>query len=159
MNSVKFSGPHALGEFVDFLFDRADAAALAMEESGLASAEILYATAEPIFGDADLLAPLAASTQDEREALGFSRDEPLLRDGSLLRAHVEKAFEGSVGSIGSPEIIQKYHELGYINARTGTSVPPRPVFLLALQGADPALRALADDIAGVAVGALVKLKP
>jgi hypothetical protein len=80
------------------------------------------------FGDTTRLAALSQYTQDDRVSMGYSPDEPLLRDGTLLRDQVVSAHAGPVAEVGSPEPVQLYSENGFVNARTGTSVPPRPVF-------------------------------
>lgn len=121
-----------LGELAEFL-----ESSVAIHEEAIAavaagSAAVLHDRAVKTFGDKSKLAPLAQSTQDERAALGYTPDEPLLRDGKLLRDSVEQAHSPTMAAIGSSEPIMAYHEYGYVNARTGTSVPPRPVFKITL---------------------------
>jgi len=93
---------------------------------------ILYANIIKTYGS-PLLASLKQSTQADRLALGYSANEPLLRDGTLLRDKEEAAHLGSVAAVGNPEIVSFYHEFGYNNSRTGTWVVERPVHLLGLQ--------------------------
>lgn len=98
------------------------------------------------------LAELAESTQEERSAAGFTPNEPLLRDGSFLRAGVEKEHAAAEAGIGSAEIVQFYHEYGYDNARTGTYVPDRPVFKTALDESEKDVIAILEDASGAALG-------
>lgn len=92
----------------------------------LASEAIVRKNVESTYGDEAVLAPLAQVTRDERARLGFSESEPLLRDGSLLRSAVESTHTATTASVGTPELVNLFHEVGYINR--GTSVPPRSVF-------------------------------
>lgn len=142
-----FEGLRALGEFAEFLESRVGAMEVAELEAGKVITEVLYDKAMGIFGNSNKLADLAQSTQDERTALGYSANNPLVRDGELLRDNVERASGPGVGGIGSREEVQLHHETGYVNARTGTSVPPRPVFKLALDESEPAVIAIASAIA------------
>lgn len=135
-----------LGEFANFLEER-----VGVEESALAlaaemSADVMYEKAKKIYGDSSKLAPLAQATQDERVSLGYTPNDPLLRDGRLLRDSLEKAHVGAIGGIGSDEIIHYYHEHGYINAMSGASVPARPVFRLAFQESAPELEAIVKEV-------------
>jgi hypothetical protein len=110
------------------------------------SATILKRKAQSIFGSPEYLASLAQATQDERARLGYAPNEPLLRDGTLLRASVEgksaSTGEQAIAGTGSKEPIMGYHEHGYVNARTGRPVPPRPVFKIALVESAPEVREL-----------------
>lgn len=157
MNRLVFEGIDALGRFAEFLESRVGALEVANLEGGKVVSEVLYENAMGIFGDNHKLADLAQSTQDERTRLGYSANEPLKRDGKLLKAHVEKAFGPGVGAIGSREMVQLYSETGFVNARSGTSVPPRPVFRIALEESQPAVIEIANAIAGVGVGAPVEI--
>ena len=105
---------------------------IVIDETMGASTHILHKRITEVFGDRTKLAELSQWTQDERTALGFSPNDPLLRNGKLLRDHVEREHLGNVGRVGSDEIVQYYSEMGYVNARTGTSVPPRPTFRIGL---------------------------
>lgn len=141
-----------LGHFTHFLERTAEAIEAVEGQSGRVISEVLYDKAEHIFGDNAKLAHLAQATQDERSAKGFTPDDPLLRNGSLLKSKVERAHAHGVGGIGTPEKIQLHHEYGYINARTGRSVPPRPVFRRALEESSGAILAIAEMLAGVGLG-------
>jgi phage gpG-like protein len=116
------------------------------------SAEILYKKAYADFGDSTKLADLAPATQDEREALGYARNEPLLRDGTLLRDSLESGHDGNLAGIGSAEPILAYHEYGYVNARTGSPVPPRPVLKIAMQESEEEIAAVLEDTIGATLG-------
>lgn len=157
MSRLVFEGLHALGEFTEFLESRAAAIEMAELEAGKVITEVLYEKAMGVFGDNTKLADLAQSTQDERTRLGYSANNPLKRDGSLLADNVEKASGPGVGAIGSREMVQLYSETGFVNARSGTSVPPRPVFRIALEESQPAVIEIANAIAGVGVGAPVEI--
>lgn len=125
------------------------------------AASEMYDNAHRLYGDATMLAPLAKATQDDRVSKGYTPNNPLLRDGTLLRDSLEKDsnIEGLAG-IGSAEPVQKYQEHGYINARTGRAVPPRPVLRLALSTSLPAIRELVDGAIAFILGqSKKKLKP
>ena len=62
--------------------------------------------------------PLAASTVEQREALGYTPDDPLLRDGTL-RDSIEHKVEGREAHIGSDLDIALWQELGTEH------IPPR----------------------------------
>jgi phage gpG-like protein len=94
---------------------------------------VLYRRITGVFGDQSKLAELSPYTQEERSELGYTPNDPLLRDGSMLRDSLETEHLANVGRVGSAEPILAYHENGYLNARTGTSVPPRPVFQIGLK--------------------------
>jgi hypothetical protein len=68
---------------------------------------------------------LAQSTQEQRVALGFSANEPLLRTGEL-RDSIGHLVEGNVGYVGTNDPVAKYHEYGT------TKIPPRPFLAGAL---------------------------
>lgn len=63
---------------------------------------------------------LAQSTQDERERLGFSANDPLLRTGEL-RDSIGHSVSGLEAEIGSDSDIMVYQEMGT------SRIPPRPV--------------------------------
>ena len=63
---------------------------------------------------------LAQSTQDDRERLGYSANDPLLRDGTM-RDSIEHRVAELEAEIGSDSDILVYQEFG--TAR----IPPRPV--------------------------------
>ena len=77
----------------------------------------VYQSAAPPFAE---WAELAESTKQERVALGFPEDEPLLRTGDLrdsITHHVNDT--ATEATVGSPSDIALYQELGT------TSIPPR----------------------------------
>lgn len=141
-----------LEQFAKFLERQAVESVAATEAAAVAVTDVLYENAHKTFGDVSKLESLAPATQEERARLGYSENEPLLRDGSLLRDNVEKEHGPVTGGIGSAEMVQLYHELGYVNARTGTSVPPRPVFKIALDESEPVVLELQQEIAAVTFG-------
>lgn len=91
------------------------------------SAGILYGHAYETFGDNSKLEDLAPSTQDERERLGYTPNDPLYRDGRLLRDSVEEHHDVMFAAIGSSEPVMVVQEFG------DAHVPPRPVFKIALE--------------------------
>lgn len=110
-------------------FERLALAEPVIVAAGMAASEpVLKRNILSVYGDESVLAPLAQATRDERARLGFSEGDPLLRDGSMLRDHVESTHDLRSASVGSPEIVNAFHELGYIDAKGGASVPPRRVF-------------------------------
>jgi hypothetical protein len=110
------------------------------EESGVAVKDIV----DKIYGDTSKLDSLSESTQDDREALGYAANEPLLRTGELLKdsVRIEHPTPDTV-SIVSDEPIHMYHEYGYYNVRANTFVPPRPVFRIAAAESYPVIEAIA----------------
>lgn len=63
---------------------------------------------------------LAESTQKERERLGFTPNDPLLRNGAL-RDSISRQVQGDEAAVGSTSDVMVYQELGT------PSIPPRPV--------------------------------
>ena len=85
-----------------------------------------FGTYQPAAGEFAAWAPLADATQEQREALGYTPNDPLLRTGDLMNAverEIDKAgLEGAVGvregQLGTVMLAQE----------VGTSrIPPRPV--------------------------------
>jgi hypothetical protein len=66
--------------------------------------------------------PLASSTQKDRENLGFSPDDPLLRSGDLRNSYNAIVTDHHI-TVGSSDTKAEYVEIG-----TAT-IPPRPVTL------------------------------
>jgi hypothetical protein len=95
---------------------------------------------------------LAESTQKEREREGFTPNDPLLRDGTLLRDNVERFSEGFTAAAGTSEIVNQYHEEGYVNWRSGKVVPPRPTFKIGLKDSEAEVVALLDAAVGSILG-------
>ena len=85
---------------------------------------------------------LAESTQEQRVALGFLANEPLLRTGQL-KDSIGHVVEGNVGYVGTNDPVAKYHEYGT------SKIPPRPF----LAGALAATEAEIPKIFGSAVKA------
>jgi len=54
---------------------------------------------------------LAAETQAERTRLGYTPNDPLLRDGTLARS-IQITIEGNTGYVGSDDPVAVYQELG-----------------------------------------------
>lgn len=114
-------------------------------ETTTIAAKLVEKAAKDTYGDLDKLAPLAEATQVERERLGYTPNDPLLRDGSLLRDSVKiNRIAPDTAVIGSDEPVALYHETGYVNARTGRPVPPRPVFRIAAEETAAAVEQLAE---------------
>lgn len=147
-----------LDEFCDFLEGRAFATRGMMGETTELAAERLFVEAKGLYGEHPPLAELADATKAERAKIpGISTDEPLYRTGALLRDKVEKKalpverqrkLDVATGAAGSPEIINLYHETGYINARTGRPVPERPVFMLTGQEMQESLAEIISEELG-----------
>ena len=88
---------------------------------------------------------LAELTQEQRVALGFSANEPLLRTGEL-RDLIGHIVEGNVGYVGTNDPVAKYHEYGT------AKIPPRPF----LAGALAATEGEIPKIFGSAVSAAMR---
>ena len=126
--------------FSSFLIDKAKQHIVAMNESASVAAKIMFEHALGLYGEHPPLAELAEATKEQRSKIpGITSDDPLFRTGLLLRNKVEYLHtpavrqglnDVAIAAIGSPEIINLYHETGYVNARTGRPVPPRPVFMI-----------------------------
>lgn len=144
-----------LTSFADFLDERVEEIPVIIDlTAGLAST-IVYRKVYDVVGDDTKLAELAEATQDERERLGFDRNLPLYRDGKLLRDSIERGHEGFMAGVGSERPEFAYQEFGFVNARTGKPVPPRPSFKIGLTEAAPEIEELLNEQLGVALG----LKP
>lgn len=96
---------------------------------------------QPAAGQFGAWPQLAESTQDERERLGFSPNDPLLRTGEL-QASISHETRGLEAEIGSTSEIAPYHELGT------SKMPARPVL-------GPALVRNLDKIKELAASAIV----
>jgi hypothetical protein len=145
---MKFKSMAAFSAFVD---TRAKAAATLTTQAAELGSLILYANVIKVYGS-PLLAPLSEATQADRISKGFSPNEPLLRDGTLLRDKEEVAAVGSIAVVGNEEIISLFHELGYINSRTGKAVPARPVHLLGLEASAPEVEDMMLDLVAKLLG-------
>ncbi len=141
-----------MGAFADFLGAQAKVHPEIIGIASEAAAGMMHGTAKKVFGDVHKLAELADSTQQERAALGYSANEPLLRTGELLRDSVEEFATPGIAAIGSSEPVMMYHEYGYINHRSGNPVPPRPVFKITLEESLPAVESLVAQALAVGLG-------
>lgn len=138
-------------QFAAFVSEQA-VLAVPIREAGIgAIARVLHRKTRDMFGN-KALADLAPSTQAERLRLGFSANQPLLRDGSLLRDSVEMQVGPTFAAVGSPEDVMYYHEFGYFNKRSGTMVPPRPVFKLALEESAVPIIDILEAMTGAQLG-------
>lgn len=129
----------------------------ALEAAAGLTAKVVKRNVRAAFGDSSKLAHLAPATQADRVAKGYTPDDPLLRTGELLRDSIEDDFSplmggGAVAGVGSPEEVLKYHEFGYINARTGNAVPPRPVLQTGLKESVPEITAALKGAVNAALG-------
>jgi hypothetical protein len=66
-------------------------------------------------------APLAESTEAEKERLGYPSDAPLLREGDLQQSFTHSTDGPREGLVGSTDDTMLYHEMGT------SKMPPRPV--------------------------------
>lgn len=116
-----------------------------------ATQDVLLRNVKAMYGN-EHLAELAEATQADREAKGYTANDPLLRDGALLRDSLEVDRGPNYVAVGSSEPVAMYHEYGYINARTGKPVPPRAAFREGLRNATPEAIEIAQEITGVNLG-------
>lgn len=116
-----------------------------------ASAKILKRSIQKEYGD-HVLPDLAQATQDDRVARGYSPNDPLLRDGSLLRASIESEVGEDFAAVGTSEPIAAYQEFGFVNARTGRPVPPRPAHKIGLEEAIPGIVRMVEANVGAQLG-------
>lgn len=141
-----------LDSFAHFLEERALLIIPTTTELVIAEASnILKRNVRDGYGDKSL-AELAQATQDERAALGYSTDEPLLRDGSLLRDSTESEAGLDFAAVHTDEPIAGDHEFGYFNVRAGHDVPARPVYKNALEKSEAEVIALIEEAVGVQLG-------
>lgn len=119
--------------------------------SMMLSAPVLERNVKKTIGDKSKLAALSQFTQDDRTAMGYSPDEPLLRDASLLRDHIESAHSATEAGVGSNEPVQLYSELGFLNSRTGTSVEPRPALKIGVLDSEAEVVAIFETAIGLAL--------
>ncbi len=138
------------------LVERLAFAALAVHEAGEGAlekcAQRIEDTAKSEFGSyQDATGPfpawaeLAESTKEQRVALGYSEDEPLLREGTL-RDSIEHETHGAEAVIGSTSEIMPYHEFGT------SRIPPRPVLGPALDRNEEFIK---DTIGKAMAGAML----
>lgn len=118
---------NSLESFTAMLTRQVVAMPLALE-SGLervarkveATAKSEFGTYQPSTGPFPAWAELAESTQDERERLGFTPNDPLLRTGDL-KDSIGHEVDGMEAIIGSKSEVMVFHEFGT------AKMPPRPV--------------------------------
>lgn len=138
-----FSG---LASFTKFLDEQVVQAALVSDELAEAASFVLARNIMDMHGSNELQ-DLAPSTQTERVRLGYEPNEPLFRDGSLLRDNVERhAFPG-MAAAGSAEPVAAYQEYG-----TSRGIPPRPAFLIGLEKSEAEVVALANEAVAASMG-------
>ena len=78
-----------LNQLSDAFVEAIEIEVAAQHAAAALAAHILHEKAINTFGDVNKLAPLAQATQDDRISKKFTPNDPLLRDGRLLRDHVE----------------------------------------------------------------------
>lgn len=88
---------------------------------------------------------LAESTQEQRVALGFPANEPLLRTGELRDSIGHIVESGNLGFVGTNNKVAAWQEFGT------AKIPPRPF----LGGAVDAKGQEAADLFGVSVHAAI----
>lgn len=140
-----------LGSFARFLDERAAEMTVGKAAIGEAAAHVLRKAVRRGYGS-HALASLAPATQADRIKKGYTPNDPLLRDGSLLRDSTEMLVGEDFAGVGSAQPIAAYHEHGYMNVRAGHSVPPRPVYKNALEEAAPAIVKIIEENIGFDLG-------
>lgn len=128
-----------------------------MELIAAIAADILYLRAHDLYGRAQSaggpLADLSQATQDSRSRMGDGDpNRPLIIDGNLLQESLESYHDIATAAIGSDEVIHAYHEFGYTLHNSGTQVPPRPIFKLALDDSEEAIMAVIVGEVGEMLG-------
>lgn len=133
-----------LGPFADMVQTWADAIPELILVAKEGSAKEIKKIVDSIYGSSELES-LSEDTQASRVRAGYTPNEPLLRDGTLLKDSVQ-IFSTSPNtiSIGSTEPIHAYHEYGYYDARGNTFVPPRPVFRIAAAKSAPIIEKMIE---------------
>ena len=144
----KFLG---LKSFATFLGERAEIMVPTGQLALVSIATALKSSTRSSYGDQSL-PDLSEATQADRVAKGYSPNQPLYRDGALLRDSVEEMVGPGFAAVGSSQPVAVYQEFGFVNARTGKAVPPRPAFRLGFEKAAARIMAIAEDLIGVALG-------
>jgi phage gpG-like protein len=144
----RFAG---LGQLATFLESRAAVMVPTGRLAMVATADLLFKKVRGLHGD-HVLPDLAPATQQDRVDKGFTPNDPLKRDGRLLRDSVEQEVGPDYAAVGSPELVALYHEFGFHNARTGTDVPPRQVYRLGLEEIAAPAMSIMQAILGVQLG-------
>lgn len=144
---------HSLLEFAKALGAMAEADML-MHESMEKACEIVEKEAKRVIGTYDYGWPqLAESTQKDREAKGFSANDPLLRTGEMrdsIEHRVGLEFGNVVGIVGTDNPIAKYQELGT------AKIPPRSFLGGAAMAKEHEVRAILGLGAYTALAAQLK---
>jgi len=144
---------NGLGALVRIFAEKAVESRLMPRIVAADAAEVLEGEVREAFGksvsEGGRLADLAEATQESRERRGFAPNEPLVETGAL-RESIESGVELGVdvirAGVGSRSPVLAYHSVGYINARTGKSVPPRNVFLAGLEEARPRIERAIGEV-------------
>lgn len=124
----------SLESFAQFAAERAATANPYLVQAVGVAGRAIYNRAQSTMGDNTKLRSLKQSTQADREAHGYTPDDPLVASGSL-RQTLELHHEGLVAGVGSSDPRMAWHELGYYNVRAKQIVPPRPALRIAAQTA------------------------
>jgi hypothetical protein len=144
----RFTG---LGQFATFLESRGAVMVPTGRLAIVATAGLLANNIRRMHGD-HALPDLAPATQEDRVAKGYTPNDPLKRDGRLLRDSVEEEVGPDYAAAGSPELVALYSEFGFHNARTGTDVPPRQTYRLGLEETAAPAMSIMQAILGVQLG-------
>lgn len=143
---MRFNGWEDFADHLDGVALQLKAAPI---EAAHVTAPVMADAVQEIFGHDPPLQTLAESTQTERVRLGYTPNDPLVRDGTLRESVEFEAIENIAGT-GSSSFIAPIHEYG--NAH----IPPRPAFHLGFLSAYPYLQRIWKGIIGQAIGKLPK---
>jgi HK97 gp10 family phage protein len=150
----------SFGAFAEHLVIVAASEKIALHEGLKKAAELIEATARAEIGvyqgevgtfqdDIGVFpawAPLAESTERQKERMGYALDAPLLASGDMRESFSHQVV-GLKAVIGSDDPIAVYHETGTEN------MPPRPVFgPAAVRNEDKVLRILTEAAAAGLIG-------
>jgi len=123
----------------------------AKEEIGVYQHEV--GTAQDDIGVYPAWAPLAESTERQKERMGYPLDAPLLASGDF-RDSIKSQTIGLKAVIGSDDPVGVYHELGT------DKMPPRPVFgPAAVRNEERVLRNLFEAAGAALIGGDWMLRP
>lgn len=151
---------HGLGELARIFEKAAAVHEVAMGALAQGSAGVMHEKAIHIVGDSSKLRDLEQSTQDDRVARGYSANDPLYRDGRLIRDKIEQAHAHDLAGIGSSEPVMAAHEFGFYNVRAKKFVAPRPVFTIAMTESAPEIENMIEDTLSITMGEpSIVLKP
>lgn len=122
-----------------------------------ASARVLYNKVRGLHGS-HALADLSPATQADRVDKGYTPNDPLYRDGELLRDSVEMEAGPDFAAVGSSEKAAAAHEYGYVTQPFGNpnatpvNVPSRPVYKIGLEESMPAIMRIVESNVGRLLG-------